>query len=105
MLLVKRDIFRPFSCFKLLQDLFSRFVDCFAAVVVFLFIGRSFHAKNFESENEWLIGKRAIFWIEVWISLEKNVGKADSKVGSINVQVFLARNVNLLASWTIDFYS
>ena len=81
-----------------MKYLFCGFVDSFATVVMFFFIGRSFHTENFKSKDQGLVGEWTIFWVKVWVSLEENIGEADSKVGPVNVEVFLARNIHFLAS-------
>ena len=67
-----------------------------------LFVCRTFLSENLESKDERLVSEWTILRIEVGVCLEEDVSETDSEVGSINVKVLLARNVHLLATWTVD---
>ena len=67
-----------------------------------LFVCRTFLSENLESKEERLVSEWTILRIEVGVCLEEDVSETDSEVGSINVKVLLARNVHLLATWTVD---
>jgi len=69
---------------------------------VLLFVCRTFLSENLESKDERLVSEWTILRIEVGVCLEEDVSETDSEVGSINVKVLLARNVHLLATWTVD---
>ena len=94
---------RLLGLFKVVEYFFGRLIDGLAAIVKLLFVCRAFLSENLEAKDEWLVGERTILRVEVRVSLEKNVGKTDAEVSSIDIQVLLAGYVHFLATWAVDF--
>lgn len=80
------------------------FVDGLALVVELEFVLGAAHAKNFESVDlghkfGWRLGQ------QLWELFEKDVREAGTEVGSIDVDLPLAWDVNVLASGAVDLDS
>ena len=94
---------RLLGLFKVVEYFFGRLIDGLAAIVKLLFVCRAFLSENLEAKDKWLVGERTILRVEVRVSLEKNVGKTDAEVSSIDIQVLLTGYVHFLATWAVDF--
>lgn len=91
-------VFLSLHLFDFCQHLCGRLVNGLSTVVEALFEGRASLTKNFESEDQGLVSQRPVLRVEVWVGFEENIGEADAEVGAVNVQMLLARNVDLLAA-------
>ena len=79
-------------------------VQRLATVVIHKLISTSLLSKNFESVNGWEISERAVFGVQVWVSLQKYVCKGCTKICTINIKMLLSRNIHFLAFRAVGFY-
>ena len=75
-----------------------------ARVVISVLVSGTLLAEDLEAVDGRNVGQRALLRIQVWVSLEEDVGEAKPKVGTINVEVLLPRHIQLLASRTIGLF-
>ena len=75
-----------------------------ARVVISVLIGGTLLAEDLETVDGRNVGQRALLRIQVRVSLEEDVGKAQPKVGPVDIEVLLPRHIQLLASWTVGLF-
>ena len=75
-----------------------------ARVVISVLVSGTLLAKDLESVDGRNVGQRALLRIQVWVSLEEDVGEAQPKVGPVDIEMLLPRHIQLLASRTVGLF-
>jgi len=95
----------PLSTISFLKDKsYFIFIYRFSLIIKFEFIFGSSHTKYLKSIY---LGHKLCwtFWKQFWELLQKYVRKTGTEISSINIKLFLTRNVYVLTSWTVDLDS
>ena len=96
--LVSRCLGSADTCDLLVEDLVDLvFIDLVTIIIVLVLIRRPLLPKYLEAINRRNISERPILGVQIRIRLEQDIGKAKSKVGTIDIQVLLPGHVHFLA--------
>ena len=81
-------LLRIFLClllFMICEHLYGWFISSLTLIIKLLLVCGTALPINLEAKNHWLIAQRSVLWVQIWISLEQYVRKANAEVGPINV--------------------
>lgn len=80
------------------------FINRLALIIKFEFVLRPSHAEDFKAIDLW----NKLGWAfreQLWELFEENVREGRAEVSTVDVQLLLSGNVDVLAARTIHFYS